>query len=160
MHETPDGIRAARIVEAEVYLGERDPASHAYRGRTARNAPMFGPPGHSYVYLIYGMYHCMNVVCERDGIAGAVLLRGGEPVAGVGDDARALAGPGRLARALGLTLAHTNMDLVSSPLSIRDAPRVPTALVARGPRIGLGAGATALEPWRLYVRGSRGVSRG
>jgi DNA-3-methyladenine glycosylase len=120
---------------------------------------MFGPPGRSYVYFVYGMYHCVNVVAERKGVAGAVLLRGAEPVAGVGDDPRALAGPGKLARALGLTTAHTNMDLVRSALTIRDAPAVPAARVVRSARVGLTQHATTLMPWRLYVRGSPGVSR-
>ncbi|MGH2800706.1 MAG: DNA-3-methyladenine glycosylase, partial [Thermoleophilaceae bacterium] len=89
VHELPGGARAVRLVEVEAYLGARDPASHAHRGRTRRNAPMFGRPGHSYVYVIYGMYYCVNVVTERDGVAGAVLLRGAEPVAGVGEAAHA-----------------------------------------------------------------------
>ena len=159
VYDGPAGRRAARLVEVEAYLGAADPASHAYRGRTPRTAPMFGSPGRSYVYFVYGMYHCMNVVAERPGVAGAVLLRGAEPVEGVGDDPRALAGPGKLARALGLTTAHTDMDLVRSPLSIRDAPAVPGSRVVRRPRIGLASGSTRDRPWRLYVRGSLGVSR-
>ena len=154
------GRRAARIVEVEAYLGDRDPASHAYRGLTPRTAPMFGPPGRSYVYFVYGMYHCLNVVTESDGVAGAVLLRGAEPLTGF-DEAtpRALAGPGKLARAFGLTTKHTNLDLVRSNLSIHDAPRVPPSRIVRSVRIGLGEHATTNKPWRLYVRGSNGVSR-
>ena len=148
-----------RLVEVEAYLGASDPASHAYRGPTARTAPMFGPPGRSYVYFVYGMYYCVNVVASRSSVAGAVLLRGGEPIEGVGDDARALAGPGKLARALGLTTAHTNLDLVRSVLSIREAPPVPSARVVRSVRIGLNQHATTHEPWRFYVRGSPGLSR-
>ena len=152
--------KAARIVEVEAYLGGRDPASHAYRGLTPRTAPMFGPPGRSYVYFVYGMYHCLNVVTEREGIAGAVLLRGAEPVAGFDDLApRALAGPGKLARSFGLTTAHTNLDLVESTLSIHNAPAVPPSRVMRSVRIGLREHATTTKPWRLYVRGSPGVSR-
>jgi DNA-3-methyladenine glycosylase len=120
---------------------------------------MFGPPGRSYVYFVYGMYYCMNVVTERDGVAGAVLLRGAEPVEGVGDDPRQLAGPGRLTRALGLTTAQTDLDLVRSTLSIRDAPPVPPSRVVRSPRIGLKVHATTSKPWRFHVRGSHGVSR-
>jgi DNA-3-methyladenine glycosylase len=120
---------------------------------------MFGPPGRSYVYFVYGMYYCLNVVASRGGAAGAVLVRGAEPIAGVGDDPRALAGPGKLARALGLTTAHTNMDLVRSELSIRDSPPIPSSRVARAARIGLNRHATTDEPWRFYVRGSPGVSR-
>ena len=152
--------KAARIVEVEAYLGGRDPASHAYRGLTPRTAPMFGPPGRSYVYFVYGMYYCLNVVTERDGIPGAVLLRGAEPLAGWdGLAARALAGPGKLARAFGLTTKHTDLDLVRSSLSIRDAPPVPPSQVARSVRVGLNQHATTSKRWRLYVRGSSGVSR-
>src|SRR5207244_1876830 len=108
---------------------------------------------------VYGRYYCRNVVASRGGVAGAVLVRGAEPVAGVGDDPRALAGPGKLARALGLTTAQTNMDLVRSELSLRDAPPVPSSRVARAARIGLNQHATTHEPWRLYIRDSPGVSR-
>ena len=154
------GRRAARIVEVEAYLGARDPASHAYRGPTLRTAPMFGPPGRSYVYFVYGMYHCLNVVTERDGVAGAVLLRGAEPLVGFDDvEPRALAGPGKLARAFGLTTKQTDLDLVSSDLSIRDAPPIQSSRVVRSPRIGLNQHATTSKPWRLFVRGSAGVSR-
>ena len=149
-----------RLVEVEAYLGARDPASHAFRGPTPRNAPMFGRAGHSYVYLIYGMYWCMNVVCEMPGQPGAVLLRGAEPVAGLPDDARLLAGPGKLARALGIDGRHTGLDLVrGSELSIRAAPPVPPHQVARTPRIGLNLSTTSGKRWRLIVRSSAGVSR-
>jgi len=158
--ETPGSTKTARIVEVEAYLGGRDPASHAYRGPTPRTAPMFGPPGRSYVYFVYGMYHCLNVVTESDGIAGAVLLRGAEPLAGFDDtNSRSLAGPGKLARAFGLTLKHTDLDLVRSMLTIRDAPAVAPSRVVRSTRIGLNEHATTNKPWRLYVRGSSGVSR-
>jgi DNA-3-methyladenine glycosylase len=159
VYDGPAGTRAVRLVEVEAYRGVGDPASHAYRGPTPRTAPMFGPAGRSYVYFVYGMYHCVNVVAEREGVAGAVLLRGAEPVTGVGDDPRALAGPGKLARALGLTTAHTNMDLVRSALTIRDAPPVRAGRVVRSARVGLTEHATTLKPWRFYVRGSPGVSR-
>ena len=159
MHERPDGRRAVRIVEAEAYLGERDPASHAFRGRTPRTAPMFGPPGHSYVYLSHGVYNCMNVVAESKGVAGAVLLRGAEPIEGVGDDPRRLAGPGLVCRAMAITTAHTAFDLVRSQLTIRDAPPVADAAVSRGRRIGLSPGTTFDEPWRFWISGSPGVSR-
>jgi DNA-3-methyladenine glycosylase len=158
--ETPASTKTARIVEVEAYLGGRDPASHAYRGLTPRTAPMFGPPGRSYVYFVYGMYHCLNVVTESDGVAGAVLLRGAEPLAGfAGADSRSLAGPGKLARAFGLTTKQTNLDLVRSMLTIRDAAAVPPSRVVRSARIGLNKHATTDKPWRLYVRGSSGVSR-
>ncbi len=159
MHDTPVGRRAVRLVEVEAYLGSRDPASHAYRGQTARTAPMFGPAGHSYVYLSHGVWDCMNVSTERPGVAGAVLLRGAEPVDGVGDDPKRLAGPGLLCRAMGITRADTALDLVrGSPLSIRDAPRVPAGAVRRTKRIGLSEGETAHELWRFAIAGSPGVS--
>lgn len=121
---------------------------------------MFGRAGHSYVYLIYGMYWCMNVVCELPGDPGAVLLRGAEPVAGLPDDARLLAGPGRLARSLGVTGMHTGLDLVrGSALSMRAAPPVPPYQVARTPRIGLNVSTTSDKRWRFVVRGSAGVSQ-
>jgi DNA-3-methyladenine glycosylase len=121
---------------------------------------MFGPPGRSYVYFVYGMYYCLNVVTERDGVPGAVLLRGAEPLAGFEDAApRTLAGPGKFARAFGLTTKHTNLDLVRSRLSIRDAPAIPPSRIVRSVRVGLNDHATTLKPWRLYVRGSSGVSR-
>jgi DNA-3-methyladenine glycosylase len=160
VYDGPAGRRAAKIVEVEAYLGGRDPASHAYRGLTPRTAPMFGPPGRSYVYFVYGMYHCLNVVTETEGVAGAVLLRGAEPLAGFADnDPRALAGPGKLARAFGLTTEHTNLDLVRSSLTIRDAPPAPGSRVMRSIRIGLTEHVTTNKPWRLYLRGSSGVSR-
>jgi DNA-3-methyladenine glycosylase len=158
--ETAGAKKTARIVEVEAYLGDRDPASHAYRGLTPRTAPMFGPPGRSYVYFVYGMYYCLNVVTDSDGVAGAVLLRGAEPLDGFDDvGPRALAGPGKLARAFGLTTKHTNLDLVRSILTIRDGPRVGASRVVRCARVGLNEHATTNKPWRLYVRGSAGVSR-
>ncbi len=132
-------LLAGRIVEVEAYLGPHndppDPAAHAHRGLTARNAVLFGPAGHAYVYSIYGRYFCMNISCETEGRAGCVLLRALEPVAGIeemarnrglkfGAAARQLAsGPGRLCQALGLTrAAHNGVDLVdpASPLQVRD----------------------------------------
>jgi DNA-3-methyladenine glycosylase len=160
VYDGPAGRRAARIVEVEAYLGSRDPASHAFRGPTPRTAPMFGPPGRSYVYFVYGMYHCLNVVTEADGVAGAVLLRGAEALVGFDEiEPRALAGPGKLARAFGLTTKHTNLDLMHSTLSIRDARSIPPSRVVRSVRIGLNEHATTNKPWRLHIRGSSGVSR-
>ena len=128
---------------------------------TPRTAPMFGPPGHAYVYFVYGMHHCANIVARAPGDpAGAVLLRGAEPLEGAGDDARPLAGPALLARALGLTTAHSGPDLVrGSALSIRDAPAISARHVSRRPRIGLSGGPTRHAPCRLLVRDSLGVSR-
>ena len=159
VYDGPDGLRAARLVEVEAYLGQRDPASHAFRGPTPRTTVMFGRPGVAYVYFIYGNHHCMNVVAHAPGIAGAVLLRGAEPLAGLGDDPATLRGPGRLARAFGLTTAHTGLDLTRSRLYLRAGEPLRPAAVARGPRIGIAASDTSGKPWRFSVRGSRGVTR-
>lgn len=159
VYDDARGRRAARIVEVEAYLGERDPASHAFRGPTPRAGVMFGKPGVAYVYFIYGNHHCMNVVAHDDREAGAVLLRGAEPVEGLGADARALAGPGRLGRAFGLSVAQTGMDLVRSPLHMRAGQPAPGAKVTRSVRIGIAESATSARLWRFAVRGSAGVSR-
>ncbi|MDE3193227.1 MAG: DNA-3-methyladenine glycosylase [Chloroflexota bacterium] len=160
VRDEPGLLRAARIVEVEAYLGLDDPASHAYRGPTARNAPMFGDPGHAYVYLSYGVHYCMNVVAKPRGVpAGAVLLRGAEPLVGFPDAPRALAGPGLIGRGFGLTTANSGLDLLASALTLRDGPRVTASQVGRSTRIGISSGRTSERPWRFYVRGSRGVSR-
>ena len=160
VREGPLGRRVARLVEVEAYLGADDPCSHAYRGMRGRNAPMFGEVGHTYVYISYGVHHCVNLVARSAGRpAGAVLLRGAEPLEGFGDDPRALAGPGLIGRGFALTTAHSGLDLLASELAVHDAPRVPDARVGRSHRIGLSGGSTADRPWRFYIRGSTGVSR-
>jgi DNA-3-methyladenine glycosylase len=160
VYDGPDGRRAARLVEVEAYLGHRDPASHAFRGPTQRTTVMFGRPGVAYVYFIYGNHHCMNVVAHVPGVAGAVLLRGAEPLAGFADDApRLLAGPGLLGRAFGLTTAHTGWDLVRSPLHLREGEPVGSRAVIRSTRVGIATSATSERLWRYAVRGSPGVSR-
>ncbi len=152
-----------RIVEVEAYRGPRDPASHAYR-RTPRSAVMWGRPGTAYVYLSYGNHACVNVVTEPLGRAGAVLLRALEPVEGVAvmqrrrrtRNLRHLAsGPGRLTRAMGITLAHNRADLVTGPLYVARGPR-PRAIAAT-PRIGISV-ATDVR-WRFVERGSPFLSR-
>jgi DNA-3-methyladenine glycosylase len=131
VRQTADLYLAARIVEVEAYLGENDPASHSFVGRTARNAVLFGPPGHAYVYFIYGTHYCLNVSCERTGKAGGVLFRALEPLAGLEKMARArgltvggprdlpklTSGPGRLAEAFGITRARDNDSDLTSPSS-------------------------------------------
>ncbi len=164
------GVRIGRIVEVEAYCGAEDPASHAYRGRTARNATMFGPPGHLYVYFTYGMHWCANVVCGSDGEAAAVLLRGVTPIAGL-DEMRALrprartdrdlcSGPARLAQAFGLNRAFDGADLVTVDhgVTIEDDGTRPPAAPGVGARVGVAAGADL--PWRYYVPGALGLSRG
>jgi DNA-3-methyladenine glycosylase len=160
VHRAGGHTKVARIVEVEAYLGERDAASHARRGPTPRAAIMFGPPGFLYVYLIYGMHHCMNIVTETDGVAGAVLVRAAEPVEGfdAADGARPLSGPGRLCAALGVTLRDKGRDLTAGDFFVADpgglAPRV-----ARSRRIGVEyAGRWADRLLRFYVPGNPYVS--
>ncbi len=159
---------SGRIVEVEAYRAGRDPASHAYRGRTPRNASMFGPPGHAYVYFTYGMHHCLNVVCEPEGTAAAVLIRALEPLEG--EDTmqtrrggvtreRLARGPGCLAQALALDRSHDGLDLVSGPLRVtREPARRGRFRVASGPRIGIRVGTSA--PWRFWLEGHPCVSAG
>jgi DNA-3-methyladenine glycosylase len=159
VHDLADGRRAGRIVEVEAYVGTDDLASHASRGRTARTGIMFGPAGHAYVYLIYGMYHCFNVVTDADGVAGAILVRALEP--GEGVDGRA-DGPGRLCRVLSIDRRHNGVDLTGEAdgsLRIERRPGSPVGAIATGPRIGVGyAGEWAARPWRFYVPTSRHLS--
>jgi DNA-3-methyladenine glycosylase len=158
LYDGPEGRRAARLVEVEAYQGSRDPASHAFRGPTPRTSVMFGRPGHAYVYLSHGVWYCMNVVAHTSDIAGAVLLRGAEPLEGFADEAR-LSGPGLLGHAFALSTTHSGIDLTRSALQLRDAPMIAPRHIARGPRIGIAESATSAKPWRFWVRGSRGVSR-
>jgi DNA-3-methyladenine glycosylase len=156
--------RVARIVEVEAYLGERDAASHARRGPTPRAAIMFGPPGYLYVYLIYGMHHCMNFVTETDGTAGAVLVRSAEPVSGfeAQDASRPLAGPGKLCAGFGITLAHKGTDLCGGDLFVTADPHAAGAAALRAKRsarVGVAyAGAWANRKLRFYVAGNPHVS--
>jgi DNA-3-methyladenine glycosylase len=157
-----DGV-GGPIVEVEAYHHE-DPASHGYGGRTQRNAAMFGPPGHAYVYRSYGIHWCLNFVCEEEGSASAVLLRALEPRFGLDamrarrglDEPRLLAaGPGRLCQALGVTREHDGLPLDEPPFELREREAEPE--IVRGPRIGISR-ATEL-PWRFGIAGSRYLSR-
>jgi DNA-3-methyladenine glycosylase len=151
--------RVGRIVETEAYIGEHDLACHAAKGVTPRTEVMFGPPGRAYIYLIYGMHHCFNVVTDAAGVGAAVLVRAVEPVEGVPEGART-DGPGRVCKVLGLTREHNRVALFSPGLHLLPGAPVPEARVARGPRIGVEyAGAWAAEPFRLWVRDSRHVSK-
>ncbi len=164
-YRTAEGLIAGRIVETEAYTGEDDPASHAFRGPTARNAVMFGKAGMAYVYFTYGMHHCLNVTAETPGKAGAVLLRGLEPLSGIelmrsrgdrGPQGRLLSGPGRVARAFGLTLEDNGRDLTRGPLGISAGQPVRDQEVAAASRVGI---SRAVElPYRFGVRSSRSVS--
>ncbi|HZM18836.1 MAG TPA: DNA-3-methyladenine glycosylase [Gaiellaceae bacterium] len=151
------------IVEVEAYDHE-DPAAHGYGGRTERNASMFGPPGHAYVYRSYGIHWCLNFVCEAEGSASAVLIRALEPAHGLDamrerrglDDLRLLcAGPGRLCQALGITRAHDGAALDEPPFELVDREAEPQ--IATGPRIGITKAAD--RPWRYGVAGSPYLSR-
>ena len=186
-HETADGLVAVELTEVEAYAGRSDPASHAYRGKTARNAVMFGPPGHAYVYFTYGMHFCVNVVClGEEGSASAVLLRAGRVIAGEelacarrtrGTTAiapRDLArGPARLCQALGIDRSQNGADMVSagSPLRMHSGAGNParSALLASGdghpatPRRivtgpRVGVSSAAEIPWRFWYDGDPTVS--
>jgi DNA-3-methyladenine glycosylase len=152
-----------RLTEVEAYDGPNDPGSHAYRGRTPRNAVMFGEPGHLYVYFTYGMHHCCNVVCGPPGPPSAVLLRAGEVVGGLdiartrrpGSADRDLArGPARLCQALAIGLAENGLDLTAGELTLELGE--PLTDVSSGPRVGL-RGAPD-RPWRFWQTGSAAVS--
>lgn len=157
-----DGI-GGRVVEVEAYDSE-DPAAHGFRGRTPRNASMFGPPGHAYVYRSYGIHWCLNFVCEEEGRAAAVLIRALEPTTGLDamrarrglEDARLLAaGPGRLCQALGVTGGHDGLRLDAPPFELHSGA-APASVVA-GTRIGISVAAEL--PWRYGEEGSCFLSR-
>ena len=173
---------SVRVTEVEAYRGEgTDPGSHAFRGRTPRTEPMFGPAGTVYVYLSYGVHRCLNLVCGPPGTAGAVLLRAGEVVAGAelaaqrragaaprlarGNASRLIApydlarGPARLATALGIELTDSGGMLATGPLTLEPGPLVPPERIASGPRVGVsGPGGTAEYPWRYWLVGDPTVS--
>jgi DNA-3-methyladenine glycosylase len=175
-HQTAAGLVAVQLTEVEAYAGASDPASHAYRGRTPRNAVMFGPVGHAYVYFTYGMYFCVNLVCAANGSASAVLLRAGAIIEGE-DLARSrrtrgvapvsgrdlARGPARLCQALDIDRAQDGTDVcvADSPLRVRwpDAgtpARSAEKKIATGPRVGVSSAADV--PWRFWVEGDPTVS--
>jgi DNA-3-methyladenine glycosylase len=164
----------ARITEVEAYEGQLDPASHAYRGPTKRNSVMFGEAGHLYCYFVYGMHWCANVTCQQPGTAAAVLLRAGdildgEPIArsrtaptarsrtaSSVPAAKLASGPARLARSLGLTGAHTGLDLLSAGSPVRITALDPPAEYRTGPRVGIVVAAE--HPWRFWLPDAASVS--
>ena len=167
-HETPDGLVAVALTEVEAYQGQADPASHAYRGRTPRNAVMFGPPGHTYVYFTYGMHFCVNLVCLPEGTASAVLLRAGRVVAGAGlatarrpapgPRGRDLArGPARLCQALGVAREQNGADVCDPESALRvrwpDPAEAELAGIQAGPA-GAGDGAVTAGPGPAELAGA------
>jgi DNA-3-methyladenine glycosylase len=174
-HQTAAGLVAVQLTEVEAYAGASDPASHAYRGRTQRNAVMFGPVGHAYVYFTYGMYFCVNLVCQPEGHASAVLLRAGQVVDGVPLAAarrsrrsrsaavpreRDLArGPALLCEALGIDRSQDGADVCApgSPLRVLARPEpVPGVGISSGPRVGISRAADVA--WRFWITGDPAVS--
>jgi DNA-3-methyladenine glycosylase len=145
------------MVEVEAYIGEHDRASHASRGRTKRTEPMYGEAGHAYVYLIYGMYWCLNAVTEEVGSPCAVLIRGIEPIQGLEGRTD---GPGRLTRAFGIDGSANRADLTAGALRITEGEPLPANAIERSPRVGVAyAGEWAAEPLRFFERGNPFVSR-
>jgi DNA-3-methyladenine glycosylase len=158
-----DGV-GGTIVEVEAYDHE-DPAAHGYRGHTARNASMFGPPGHAYVYRSYGIHWCVNFVCEGEGVASAVLIRALEPTTGIEtmrvrrgvEDVRALcSGPGKLCQALAISREHDGLALDAPPFELHE--RAHDVEIVRGRRVGITRAAE--RDWRYALAGSRYISRG
>ncbi len=146
VHETSEGVTSGKIVETEAYLGENDPASHAYRGETARTRAMFGEPGHAYIYFTYGMHYCFNVVTAPKGAAEAVLIRALEPILGLelmqmrrhSPTSKNLTnGPARLVEAMGITKELYGHDLTQPPLTIRTSKLVELVDVVTSSRIGI-----------------------
>jgi DNA-3-methyladenine glycosylase len=167
--DTADGPVVVRLVEVEAYRGADDPAAHSYRGPTTRNKVMWGPAGHLYVYFIYGMYFCANVVCMSEGAAGAVLLRAGEVVSDLPlararrptarRDSELAQGPARLTALLGLSREHNGIDLIDpgSPVRLCAQPPVPASSIRTGPRVGVVA--AHHRPWRFWLADSPAVSK-
>ena len=157
VHDDGERVRVGRIVETEAYLGPRDLAAHSARGRTARTEVMFGPPGHAYVYFIYGFWNCLNVVTAAPGVPHAVLVRALEPLAGITERTW---GPGLLCRAMHIDRRLNGVDLAGHVLWLERArARAAPLRVARSPRIGVDyAGAWAQRPWRFFDRASAYVS--
>ena len=166
--ETSDGIASGIIVETEAYLGEHDLACHAAAGRTARTEALYGPPGTSYVYFIYGMYWCFNAVTRAEGLPSAVLVRALEPLAGialmrkrrprVSNDIDLTNGPGKLCTALGIDGSMSGESLQRKPLVIREGETIPDEKVEVTTRIGITRSAD--WPLRWIVKGNRYVSKG
>lgn len=169
VHKTAEGRVVGRIVETEAYLFKGDPACHASRGKTQRNAAMFGPPGHAYIYLIYGMHHCFNVVTAPKSIGEAVLIRALEPIEGIAMMERRrkttvlknlCSGPGKLVQAMGLSLEHSGCALTTGPLTLHSRASFGGCApfeIDVSTRIGINVGADL--PLRFCIKGNRFTSR-
>lgn len=170
VHRARSGVTSGVIVEVEAYVGEEDPACHAAPGQTRRNEPMYGEPGHAYVYLNYGVHFLFNIVTEALGSPAAVLVRALEPIEGLAlmrrrrardrrtpelRDGDLCRGPGNLAQAMGITIRHNREDLCGTRLFLEDRGILPGA-IAWSPRVGISAGAD--RPWRCYAAGHPSVS--
>ena len=164
VRKLPGKRLVGKIVEVEAYLGEKDPASHAYRGRTKRNEVMFLEGGHLYVYFTYGMHFCCNVVTEGDGKGRAVLIRAVEPIEGIdmmerlrgakgrsGEPANLTNGPAKLCQAFGIARAQNGTDLCGDEIFIADGDSVPQSKIAAAPRVGIKNGTE--KKWRFYLEG-------
>jgi DNA-3-methyladenine glycosylase len=157
VHVSHNVERIGRIVEVEAYLGPHDLAAHSAKGLTDRTKVMFGPPGHAYIYLVYGMYYCMNVVTEREGCASAVLLRAIEPVKNITGRTQ---GPGLLCKAMHIDRRLNAHDLVSDNFYIAAVPNAEPLAIVKRPRIGVDyAGQWARRLLRFYIRGNSFVSK-
>lgn len=165
IHETKEGTTSGTIVETEAYLHD-DPASHSFRGKTQRNAVMFGPPGRAYVYFIYGMHHCFNVVTQREGKGEAVLIRALEPLEGIthmqqrrgiSDVLQLCNGPAKLVQAMGITKAHNGVSLLRGSLRIIMPRKKARFAIAQAQRIGITDAAHL--PLRFTIKGNEFVSR-
>lgn len=165
--KTPEGTVSIAITETEAYSGTADPASHAYRGQTPRNAVMFGPAGHLYVYRSHGLHWCANVVTGTDGVASAVLIRAGRVIEGEDlarkrrgekvESPRLARGPGNFCQALGITAEHNGADLLTgTSVVLSEGEPVPAALIRVGPRVGV----SKAHEWqhRFYLAGDPTVS--
>lgn len=164
VYNSPKGKLSARIVEVEAYIGKDDPACHAVRGKTKRNAVMFGKPGVAYIYFIYGMYHCLNFVTEPEGQPAAILLRATERIDSLDlmdlhktkeERFRLLNGPGKFCREFGLTREQNGLDLTGDILYLQDRNSI-VEVIERSSRIGIKVGTDLL--WRFYDKNSKAVS--
>ena len=167
IHRSPEGTTSGMIVETEAYLSRNDPACHASRGKTKRNAAMFGPPGRAYVYFIYGMYYCFNVVSNDEGIGEAVLIRALEPLSGLklmekrrrkSKTVLTLAnGPGKLCAAMGIDKRLNGLPLFNAPFYLGRGKDIEPDLIKSSGRIGINQARD--KPWRFFIEGNLFVSR-